>query len=82
MKICSTFLSQTTCDKSQVVCDFFNEGKSAASFCHRVAACVPNMFWKFYLVKNYKIAENSTTTKAREKISTESLEFYNFLMFG
>jgi hypothetical protein len=34
------------------------------------------MFGKFYLVKNYKIAKNSTTTKAREKISTdlESLE--------
>jgi len=34
----------------------------------------------FYLVKNHKIAQNSTTTKAREKTSTdlESLEFYKF----
>jgi hypothetical protein len=36
-----------------------------------------DMFCNFYLVKNHKIAKNSTTTKAREKISTdlESLEF-------
>jgi len=32
----------------------------------------------FYLVKNHKIAKNSTTTKARENISAdlESLEFF------
>jgi hypothetical protein len=29
------------------------------------------MFCNFYLVKNYKIAKNSTTTKAREKINTD-----------
>jgi hypothetical protein len=31
-------------------------------------------------VKSHKIADNSTTTKAREKISTdlESAEFWNF----
>jgi hypothetical protein len=34
-----------------------------------VAALFPDMFRYFYLVKNYKIADNSTTTKAREKIS-------------
>jgi hypothetical protein len=47
-----------------------NEGKSAASFCHQVAALVPAMLCNFYLVKNHKIAE------AREKISTylQSLE--------
>ena len=35
------------------------------------------MFCNFYLVKNHNNAKNSTTTKAREKISTdlESLEF-------
>jgi hypothetical protein len=35
------------------------------------------MFCNFYFVKNHKIGNNSTTTKAREKISTdlESLEF-------
>jgi hypothetical protein len=42
------------------------------------------MFCNFYLVKNHKIAKNSTTTKAREKISTdlESLEFENFFDVG
>ncbi len=54
-----------------------NEGESAASFCRQVAALLPDMFWSFYLVKNHKYAKNSTTTKAREKISTDlaSLEF-------
>jgi hypothetical protein len=57
--------------------DFFNWVKSAARFCPQVAACFPDMFCNFYLVKKQKIAHNSTTTKAREKISTfwESLEF-------
>jgi hypothetical protein len=57
---------------------FFNEGKSAASFCCQVAAAwFPDMFCNFYLLKNHKIAKNSTTTRAREKMSTdlESLEF-------
>jgi hypothetical protein len=54
----------------------FNEGKSAASFCRQVAALVTDMFCNFYFVKNHKIANNSVTTEAREKISTylESLE--------
>jgi hypothetical protein len=46
---------------------YFNEGKSAANLCHQVAARSTDMFCNFYLVKNHKIAENSTTTKAREK---------------
>ncbi len=61
-----------------------NEGKSAASFCHQVAEWFPDMFYNFYLVKNNKIAKNnSTTTEARENISTdlEPLEFDNFLMY-
>jgi hypothetical protein len=35
------------------------------------------MFCNFYLVKNHKLAYNSATTEAREKIRTdlESLEF-------
>jgi hypothetical protein len=35
-------------------------------------------FATFYIVENHKIAKNSATTKAREKMSTdlESLEFY------
>jgi hypothetical protein len=45
--------------------------KSAASFCRQVAAWFPDMFSKFYLVKNHKIANNSTTAEAREKISTD-----------
>jgi hypothetical protein len=53
------------------------EGKLAASFCHQVAALVPPMFCNFYLVKNHKIADNSATTEAKEKISIylTSLEF-------
>jgi hypothetical protein len=51
-------------------------GESAASFCHQLAALFPDLFCNFYLVKNHKIANNSATTKAREKISAnlESLE--------
>jgi hypothetical protein len=42
-----------------------------------VAAWFPDTFCNFYLEKNHKIAKNSTTTKAGEKISIdlESLEF-------
>ena len=43
---------------------------SATRFCHQLAALVSDMFCNFYLVKNHKIDKNSTTTKAREKIST------------
>jgi hypothetical protein len=46
-----------------------NEGISAASFCRQVAALVPEMFCNFYLVKHHKIANNSATSEAREKIS-------------
>jgi hypothetical protein len=44
-----------------------NEGKSAAGFCYMVAALVPDMFCHFKLVKNHKIANNSTTDEAGEK---------------
>jgi len=47
-----------------------NEVKSVASFFCQVAAWVPDMFCNFYFVKNKKNAKNSTTPKAREKIST------------
>ncbi len=45
-----------------------------------MAAWDSDMFCNFYLVKNHKIANNSTTSKAGEKISTylESLEFHKF----
>ncbi len=45
-----------------------------------MAASVPDTFCKFYLMKNYKIAHNSTTTEAREKNKRdlELLEFENF----
>jgi hypothetical protein len=43
----------------------WNEGESAASFCHQLAALFPDMFCNFYLVKNHKIAHNSTTAKAK-----------------
>ncbi len=48
-----------------------NEGKSAASFCHQVAAWFPDMFCNLYFVKNHKIANKLVTTEAREKISTD-----------
>ncbi len=59
---------------------FFNVWKSAASFCHQVAALASDMLCDFYLVKNHKIANNSATTEAREKISTDlnTLEFEKF----
>jgi hypothetical protein len=40
---------------------------SAASFCCKVAAMVPDMFCNFYVVKNHKTTNNSATTEAREK---------------
>jgi hypothetical protein len=62
-------------------CHFLNEEESAASFCHQLAALLSDMFRNFYLVKSHKIAINSTSTEAREKITTdlESLEFRIFL---
>ncbi len=42
-------------------------GKSAASFCHKVAALVPDIFCNFYFVKNYTFEINSATSEAREK---------------
>jgi hypothetical protein len=60
-------------------CTYFscNEGKSAASFCHQVAASVPDMFCNFYLVKNKEIYKKSATTEARAKTNTylQPLEF-------
>jgi hypothetical protein len=44
-----------------------NEGISAASFCHQVAALIPGMFCNFHLAKNHKFANNSATTEAGEK---------------
>jgi hypothetical protein len=48
-----------------------------------VAAFFPGVFCNFYLVKNHKITKNSTTTKAREKISTdlETLKYQKKLMY-
>ncbi len=42
-----------------------------------MAAWVPDMFCNFYMMNSRKIANNSATTEAREKISTdlEPLEF-------
>jgi len=55
----------------------FNEEESPASFCLQVVAWVTDVFCNFYLVKNLKISDNSTTTKSTEKIGTnlEALEF-------
>jgi len=47
-----------------------NQNKSADRFCKQAAAQVPHMFCNFYLAKNPKCANISTTTEAGEKIST------------
>ncbi len=44
-----------------------NQDKSAAIFCHQVAAWLPDSFCNFYLVKSHKIVNTSATTEAREK---------------
>jgi hypothetical protein len=55
-------------EKNEKKCKkLYNGGKWAASFCHQGAALVPDFFRNFYLVKNHKIANNSTGIKAREK---------------
>jgi hypothetical protein len=56
-------------------------GIQLTSFCHQLAALLPELFCNLYLVKNHKIAKNSTTTTASEKISAdlECLEFYIFM---
>ncbi len=55
-------------------------GKFSCQFLLPGGSIGSDMFCKFYLVKNHKIANNSATTEAREKISThlESLEFRIF----
>jgi hypothetical protein len=40
-----------------------NVAKSAAIFICQVAAWVPDMICNFYLIKNFKIAKNSTTNE-------------------
>jgi hypothetical protein len=55
-----------------------NYDKLATSFCHQVAAWVPDMFCDFQLAKKHKIADNSTTTKAREKNKHGFLESLKF----
>jgi hypothetical protein len=59
----------------------YNEGKSAASFCRQIAACFPDLFCNLNLVKNHKIAKNSTTTKAREKINKHRFVILRILEF-
>jgi len=53
-------------------------GNQLPVFCHKVAAWDPDLFCNFYIAKNHKITNKSTTTKARENISTdwESLDFF------
>jgi hypothetical protein len=66
----------------EMFCSIFNERSQMrgiiGSFCHQEAAWFSDMFCNFYLAKNCETAKNSTTTKAREKISTylDALEFY------
>ncbi len=46
---------------------YHNEDKSTASVCRQVAAWVPVMFCKFYLVINHKIANKPKTAEARRE---------------
>jgi hypothetical protein len=39
------------------------QGKSAACFCHQVAAWVPDMFSNFYFMKNHNIAKTKQPLK-------------------
>jgi len=43
---------------------FYHSDKLVSIYCHQVAAWVPDMFCNIYLVKNHKIANNSTNTEA------------------
>jgi hypothetical protein len=45
----------------------FNQDRSAAIFCHQIAAWVSDMLCDLTLVKNHKIKNSSTTSRAREK---------------
>jgi hypothetical protein len=67
----ATVLSLATLDDATQNRTNPKEGKSASRLCHQVAAWVPDMFYNFYLVKSYKIANNSATNEAREKIITD-----------
>ncbi len=62
---------------------FCNQDKSAASFCRHMAEWVPNMFCIFYLTKNHKFANNSTTTKLERnnKIQNPQKFMYIWLNF-
>ncbi len=53
-----------------------NEGVSAASLCHQVAALVQDMFCNFYLSKNHKIANILTVIMPCTKFKWLYLLFY------
>ncbi len=58
--------------------------KSATSFYWQVAACVPDMFYNFYLVKNNEIDNNSMTSELGEKSKQKFgipriLEYFGFM---
>jgi hypothetical protein len=44
-----------------------DEEKSAATFCHQVAAWFSKMFCNFYLVKNHNIAKTQQLLKLEKK---------------
>jgi hypothetical protein len=62
----------------------FNKDNSADISHSQETAWVPDMFSNIYLLKNHKIANNLTTTEAREKISanSESQEFQKYFNLG
>jgi hypothetical protein len=50
-----------------------NQDKSADIFCRQVAARVPVVLPNVYLLRNYKIANSSTTTEGSEKADKSDL---------
>jgi hypothetical protein len=62
---CQTTIDQQLWPQMQKNSSSVNKDKSAAIFCCQMATWLPHMFRNFYLVKNYKTANNSTTTEQR-----------------
>ncbi len=50
--------------------------KLTASFCHKVAAWVTDIFASLIQQKNHKIVNNLATTESRENISTNFGQFH------
>jgi len=52
-----------------------NLDKPVPIFCRQVAAWAPDIFCNFYILKNHKIVNDSTTAEAHLCTYLDSLEF-------